>query len=324
MRILFPCPYGIDHMRTMNEALVQRFPSLVPLAGVGYGRWKDSRNTRRGMLQRLYRTLESIKAPEVFFSNLLADATVEMKERFPKMRLYGYVHGTNLTFKEDALSDRRKIAHERAIYRATDAMFVGSRYFRDLLVEAFPEVEGKVFVVGFPFTSGVASVDGGRDRIVLYNHRLDRNKQPRKLAELKALLPRDFSFVSTSSNFDPFTIGYLKKAGVKTYVNPRPIVYDGLLNSAMFQVSFALHETFGVATQRAVIHGAFALAPKRASYPEFLPGEMLYEDLEELAEKIRYYADHPSARRRVIREVQQRFIRRFSAPKWLEKVERNL
>lgn len=319
--LLFPCPYGIDHMRTLNEVLAGRFLPL--LERVPYARWKASRTKRRNMLKCMYARLRKSNIDGVFFTNLLADATPEIKEKFPNVRILGYVHGTNLAAAANPLAKSTHLNRERRIYAATDAIFVGSRYAQHLLSEAFPDIRHKVFVVGFPLAESHAILDAKRGRVVLYNHRFDRNKQPLQLIALKKLLPQ-FSFVATSPNFDPFTIGKLKKAGIRVYVNPQPAAYEALLDSAMFQVSFARHEMFGVATQRALLHGAFTLAPKRASYKELLSSEMLYGGVEELVERITQYANDADARLAIVQEAQKTSQRRFSQERWIAKVEKCL
>lgn len=168
---------------------------------------------------------------------------------------------------------------ERGWARGCDLLLCGSRaaerMLRDNLgVHDDPTVRGAhVAVTGYPIMRGEllrhASPWALRERLVVFPHRLAPEKQPEQFDALRgrhaALYP---------------------DAPATTWVRSRDVYagkesYHQLLGRARVVVSTATQETFGIAMQEGIALGAWAVAPRRLSYPEVVrPGSgHLYDDL---------------------------------------------
>jgi glycosyltransferase involved in cell wall biosynthesis len=85
--------------------------------------------------------------------------------------------------------------------------------------------------------------------------------------------------------------------------------YARLLWLATATVSTAIHEFFGISILEAMYCQTYAALPNRLSYPELLPQELhrdcLYEDENELLEKLKWALQHPPAAREIGRRLSQ-------------------
>jgi glycosyltransferase involved in cell wall biosynthesis len=168
---------------------------------------------------------------------------------------------------------------ERGWLRFFDKVLLGSEYHKELIARDFPEAEDRLFVTGLPFD--YREVDfckkGGREKekIVVFNHRLDPEKQPElfdKLErELKAQFP-DWKFIKT----------------IECTKNKKE--YYSLLARSSVCVSLALQETFGYSTLESLANHCFTVVPKRLSY-ETMPiyKGCYYENYSEMKDLVRKF-----------------------------------
>jgi glycosyltransferase involved in cell wall biosynthesis len=136
-----------------------------------------------------------------------------------------------------------------------DKVFLGSDYHRKLISDAIPGVNHKLFVTGLPFKYQEADYcyQGGREKekIVVFNHRLDPEKQP----ELFDRLARELSKEYPEWRF-------IKS--INTTKNKKE--YYTLMAKSSVCVSFALQETFGYSTLEALANHCFTVVPRTLSY----------------------------------------------------------
>lgn len=69
--------------------------------------------------------------------------------------------------------------------------------------------------------------------------------------------------------------------------------YYKYISESKIMIITSIEETFGYQILDAVSNGCVPLAPNNFSYPELLPRAYLYDNKEELFEKIEYYLKHP-------------------------------
>lgn len=133
-----------------------------------------------------------------------------------------------------------------------DKVFLGSEYHKEIILKDNPEAAKKLFVTGLPFNyKEVDFYKNKKEKIVVFNHRLDPEKQPElfdKLTrELKTQFP-DWKFIKT-----------IEATKNKTE-------YYSLLAKSSICVSFALQETFGYSMLEALANHCFVAVPRTLSY----------------------------------------------------------
>lgn len=186
-----------------------------------------------------------------------------------KIKIYGCLHaGTydqhDFTHKMGMTGWGRPL--EDAWFNLMDGVFVATCFHRDLVCSRRTIEFGKIHVTGFPmyaedFAYTQLLLDN-RERMVVFPHRLDNEKQPYLFDEMAR-------YVSDQS---PGWRFMKTKEECQTKKE-----YYSMLRMAKFAVSFALQETWGIAMQEAVLCGCIPIVPKRLSYDEMYPDIFKYE-----------------------------------------------
>ncbi len=144
---------------------------------------------------------------------------------------------------------------ENSWLKFIDSIFVATSYHKQLIVDQRITDAGKIHVTGLPIYDDF-SVEGlEKENIVVFPHRLDKEKQPHLFDRLEKELKeeklfKDWTFVKT-----------------KEVCNTKEEYYN-LLSRAKIAVSFALQETWGIAMQEALFCGCIPFVPNRLSYSE--------------------------------------------------------
>jgi len=200
------------------------------------------------------------------------------------VKIYG-VHHAGTAIKTDEINKIGKEfkLQERVWLDMVDKIFVGSEFFRKIVIEFYGLDESKVIKTGLPFSSdyirqNVGSIQEPRRNIVIFNGRIHPEKQPHLFDKLKEeILKRrsDVEFIRTKD------LSLTKKD------------YYHLLSTAKVMVSFALQENFGYGYREAASLGCIPICPNRLSYKEYLPKDLLYDNFGQCVDKVLYYLDHP-------------------------------
>jgi hypothetical protein len=201
------------------------------------------------------------------------------------VKIFAYFHaGSWDKFDRITQAGFRKWAtfDECAWFNALDGSFVSTNFHKKLILDFFNGniPKNKLHVVGFPMNwrkeTNVArdfkhfSDDLFKKDIVVFPHRLDKEKQPGKFEWLKKQLP-DFTYIRTMD----------EKRTKEEYYK--------ILQQAKISFSASLQETFGIGTVEALMLGAIPIVPYRLSYVELYERQFLYKDLYEARNKIRYF-----------------------------------
>lgn len=167
---------------------------------------------------------------------------------------------------------------ERSVFRASDAVLVGSEFHKHLAGQHLglgADDLGRVHVVGAPVHR--SAVGEGlpwrmRPKRVVFPHRLAPEKG---LKEWAAIKERVRKLVPGAEFMETHAMG-LSKAD-----------YYTLLGTCRVVVSCAFQETFGIATQEAIAAGCWPVVPDRLAYPEVVrvPGA-LYQTPAEAARMV--------------------------------------
>ena len=146
----------------------------------------------------------------------------------------------------------------------------------------------------------------GSDLRIIWNQRWEYDKNPEEFYSALRMLAdsgTDFRLTVLGENFRrvPEVFDKIKKEFSSQleyfgYINNREQYLHCLAEGGVV-VSTAAHEFFGIAVLEAVAAGCIPLLPNRLSYPELIPveehEECIYDSLNNLVEKLTYYANSP-------------------------------
>ena len=190
-----------------------------------------------------------------------------------KIKIYGMLHaGTYDPHDFLAKKGMRKWGkyQESAWFNIVDGIFVATNFHKKLIKKNSTGISAKkIHVTGFPMYAEEFAIPQNaydeRDKIIVFPHRLDKEKQPDLFDEFKQemlekyLWSREYEFIKTKD------VCHTKEE------------YYALLRRAEYAVSFALQETWGIATQEAVLCGCIPVVPNRLSYSEMYSDVFKYD-----------------------------------------------
>jgi glycosyltransferase involved in cell wall biosynthesis len=189
-----------------------------------------------------------------------------------------------------------------------------------------PEVREKSMVL--PVGCDLARLDAARgeaaaDRVpvILWNQRWEYDKAPEVFLQALDVLAeekRPFQVVLAGSNVRQKAYEF---EAARERLGTRVIhygwadweTYARLLWQADVVVSTALHEFFGISVVEAVYCGCLPLLPRRLAYPEVIPEShhdlCLYDDFDDLLDRLRRALDDPNEARRAARGLAESMAR---------------
>jgi glycosyltransferase involved in cell wall biosynthesis len=200
---------------------------------------------------------------------------INMTDR--NIKQYGYIH-TNSYDNSDILGikgNNHWAKHfEKSMFECLEEVYVATEYHLDQLLENFPEYKDKFIVSGCPTDlQELEKYSTKKEKIILFPHRINEDKQPQIFEALKAYFP-DYKFV---------------------YTQETPLSKDEyyrLLAKSEIVFSFALHENYGIAMIESLFLGCKVIMPNDKSYKEMYDGNLMYDrelenNIELLAKTIR-------------------------------------
>lgn len=179
-----------------------------------------------------------------------------------------------------------------------DKIFVATDFHKRLLHNERSINLGKIEVTGFPFylkPECTPNAELNRKRMIVFPHRLDKEKQPHLFDSMQQSCSIDSEFS------DVVWIKTKKIARNKSD-------YYMFLKSAQIALSFAQQETWGIAMQEATVCGAIPLCPDRLSYSEMYLSDFLYNDLNDLWRKIHFFMSMDPSEYQHTLKLQQQMI----------------
>jgi glycosyltransferase involved in cell wall biosynthesis len=176
-----------------------------------------------------------------------------------KFRITGMLHAG--TYDENDFLTKHNMGIwgkplEESWFTFVNAIFVATKYHKRLLEDARQCFSNSIYVTGFPIYPDFVSRNFKKENIIIFPHRLDREKRPDKFDKLKYALQckyPNWQFIKS-------------KEVCKTKHE-----YYNLLERAKVAISFAEQETWGIAMQEALFCGCIPIVPDRLSYEEMYP-----------------------------------------------------
>lgn len=160
-----------------------------------------------------------------------------------------------------------------------DEVYVATNFHRNLICQKRGyEYFNKIKVTGLPLNPKAFYRKEKKERVVVFPHRLNPEKQPEDFNLLDFMYRRKYpndkvQFVRT-------------KDGATT----KEEYYDALARSKV-AFSSALQETFGICMLEAAALGCYPVLPDRLSYPETFPDDPKYNGIEEAVRMVKEYLD---------------------------------
>lgn len=197
------------------------------------------------------------------------------------VKIYGYWHaGTwddNDFITQVGMRDW-VTGFEESLFKALDGSFVAT-YYHKYLIEYYHKINvdrDNIYVVGFPmdwnseFNTYKVKPKKQREKIVVFPHRLDKEKCPEV--------------------FDKLAKSGIKAKFVKTLnVTKNKKQYYDLLSKSMVSFSASKQETFGIGTVEAMLLGCIPLVPEGLAYDELYENYFKYKDYKEAKNKLNHF-----------------------------------
>ena len=155
----------------------------------------------------------------------------------------------------------------------------------------------------------IPHVDGDGEPLILWNHRLEYDKNPAGFIEVLVELAAEqvpFRVALCGERFgepDPRWIAGVERLGERVVHNgfADDELYRRLLWESAVTISTADHDFFGLAVLEAMVCKTLPLLPARLSYPELLPAafhsDCLYHGRNDLLNRLRWALTDPAAAR---------------------------
>lgn len=190
-----------------------------------------------------------------------------------KVKIFGYAHaGSYDPYDFLSLAGLNYWAKdfEKSLFSIYDGIFVATYFHKHLIAKTFKDIkiQKKINVVFFPMKwdkeikDKIGNYNPPKEDIVVFPHRLDKEKQPEQFDELAKICKNTkIRFIKTME------------------VTKNKTDYYQLLAKAKVIFSANLQETYGIGTVEAMCLGCYPLVPDRLSYTEMYNELFKYKDL---------------------------------------------
>ena len=166
-------------------------------------------------------------------------------------------------------------------FNACDGNFVATNFHKKIIEDYFGQAidNTKIHVVGFPMdwmkeiNKRVKILDVKKEDLIVFPHRLDKEKCPEVFDNLAKLLPK-YKFVKTLE------------------VTKNKKDYYNLLKKAKIVFSASKQETFGIGTVEALMMGVVPIVPNDLSYVELYNSRFRYNTKYDAKQKIEYIMEY--------------------------------
>lgn len=206
-----------------------------------------------------------------------------------KIKMFGYWHaGTYDPYDFISQKGLQYWANESEIswFKALDGSFVATNFHKELILKKYKGKinSRKIYVVGFPM-DWIKEIQNKLDwpynkqqsffkrkNIILFPHRLDKEKQPEIFDWLSTKFPYEF---------------------IKTLeVTRNKKEYYSLLEKSKIVFSASKQETFGIGIVEGLMLGCVPIVPNKLSYKELYDGVFRYSNYNVARQKIKYFIEH--------------------------------
>ena len=299
--ILIPHFYRLNWAREMSEFL--RFSDRFEYIGKDfkYGNYSKAGKLRDQYLNYLLDNVHEYRGRTLFFVNLndyiFFERRLELKGKF---KIIGFMRGSrffdgepgNCAFDKNNLIEMKNL--ESQALKEVDFLFLGSDCFKKFLLKNIPELNVEnIEVVGIPIfiepyyfaktESEISEFKSGKSKnLILWNHRLQKQKNPWVLFNLERFIKSNLSICTPEALSAAYSKEMKEHKAVFNNIirdnGKKRMLYLDELKKASFVLSTSEHETWGNSMIEGVMNGAVPIAPdgEWCSYKELFPEDFLY------------------------------------------------
>ena len=271
--ILVPHFYRLNWAREMSIFLNQSSKFEFLDKDLIFGNYSKAKKLRNEYLNFLLEKKSKLKGGTLFFVNLNDYIFFEKRKQLRDVfNIYGFMRGSrffdsepgNNIFSKDSLSDVQQI--EASGLEEVDKIFFGSKAFANFLSSKVAKLsEEKINVVGIPIFIEPKFNNKKEKKLVLWNHRLQKQKNPWVLFYLEKMVKENLSICSPEA----LSAAYSKEMKEHESVFKNIIRDNGgkrqaylqELNRAEFVFSTSEHETWGNSMIEGIMNGCVPIAP---------------------------------------------------------------
>jgi len=298
--ILVPHFYRLNWAKEMSEFLRSSSEFEYLDKRIEYGNYSKAEKLREEYLSYLLEDAK-IKGRTLFFVNLndyiYFSRRQELKDKF---KIVGFMRGSryfdgepgNASFGKNLLANMHLLESEALI--EIDCLYVGSKSFESFLIEKVPKLNTKIIkVVGIPIfqvpcylgkkISEINEIKKQKIKgLILWNHRLQKQKNPWALFELEDFVKRNVSVCAPEALSAAYSKEMKQHESIFNNIvrdnGKKRQIYLSELKRAEFVLSTSDHETWGNSMIEGIMNGAVPFAPdgELCSYRELFPAEFLY------------------------------------------------
>ena len=300
-KILIPHFYRLNWAKQMSRFLASSSGFEFLGSDLEFGTYSKAAKLRDQYLDYLLENRSTLKGRTLFFVNLndyiFYKNRKKLKDAF---KIFGFMRGSrffdgepgNASFKKEDLLDLQR--QEAEALAGIDKLFIASKAFSRFLLEKIPQLKNiKLKVTGLPIFippcycgKNPVQVRNMRrsktNNLILWNHRLQKQKNPWVLFELEAYIKEHIAICTPEA----LSAAYSKEMKEHEAIFHTIIRDNGrkrenylkVLEQAEFVLSTGQHETWGNSMIEGIMSGATPFAPDGdlCSYKELFPDEFLY------------------------------------------------
>ena len=345
--ILIPHFYRLNWAREMSEFLKnsERFQYLGK--DLVFGNYSKAGKLRDQYLNYLIENKSALDGRTLFFVNLndyiYFNKRRELRDSF---KIYGFMRGSrffdgepgNCSFSRQEILNMQK--NEADGLMEVDKLFIGSHSFANFLCEKIPSIyPKKINVVGIPIFIEPKFDNIKEPKSILWNHRLQKQKNPWVLFSLEKMVKENLSICTPEA----LSAAYSKEmkeheAVFKNIIRDNGKKRQAYLNELKrteFVLSTSEHETWGNSMIEGIMNGAVPFAPdgNLCSYKELYPKEFLYpqelikkeKDLETRNDnmiQLSYMIDDLTRRdyKNLLKDLQVDLWKKYNKDEWIKKI----
>jgi len=310
--IFVPHLYNVKWSRDLNAFLSKVFVSPSPFKEDTY---LPGRTEQHKLLATIIKEMRDREIKKVFFANLIEDFTPDIIKAGFAENIYGIVHGSNFSKYEPGNSKKLR-EYEKVVAELATKVFVATKWFSDLLPY-------ETIAMGLPIFE--KKLSSRNSNIILFNHRLVKEKNPQKLFEL----PKEIkNRIVITCPFQPFS-SFPEKFKEEFDVRYNPEISDGQYRQFLYTCGFGLslsdYDNFGYAVIEGMVSGLCYFVPNNntTAYKEYVIDELRYNSMGDLIEKINYYTANTDKKNEIVLK-QQNTLEKFFAENWIQNLYKEI
>lgn len=307
--ILIPHAYDIRWSRDFNRLLSSHLKTPFYPKEPPYMKGRSLNHVLHSKILPWLRS-NSDNVEGVFYANLTQDFSPDVVRAGGIKKVWGFVHGSLFTDLEPGHSPKAFQTIERGIGEFCEKAFVASEMMDRVI--PYPTMN-----VGLPLY-GDPKEPNLQPRI-LWNHRLSEEKGYKRLYDLPEEIRK--RVIMTCPKFMPHKMPEVRAVMPNVYTGLPDNEYLKMSSTCGYALSTSDYDNFGYGVLESVWTGKFAVVPgwESVAYREFLPDEMLYQNISEIPNKITYYDEHPDKRAAIVVKAQEK-LNHLRSDRWIRQL----